>query len=175
MRADVHLAAAVLLMLGCTPKSAPPLAQQVTPRPSSLPAQEVAVSQPSYQEALRAIARDIEALKGEHPQLAEFSVEMHLDEERLSIGYSYHTHRSERRGGWVAAAPNPDADGIWFHIDFHDPDSTAQIHTQPVMQELRYGDMRVAYLILEGEETKPVGEKLYKILLASGVQSGGGN
>jgi len=127
----------------------------------------------SYAEAIQAIARDIEDIATAFSQLADFSADKHCDPERLTISYAYHTHRPQGRAGWAGAVPNPDADGIWFHIDFHDPDSMAQIHTQPVVIDRRYGDKRVMFLILEGKETKHVSAELQQILQRNGVVTPG--
>src|SRR5215831_8625236 len=84
-----------------------------------------------YQRTLRAIAEDIGKLKNEFPQLKEFSLAANFSAENLIIDYAYHTHQSHVPGGWRAHVPEPDDDGIWFYIDFHEPNSQAQIHTQP--------------------------------------------
>src|SRR5262245_52945003 len=81
---------------------------------------------------LKAIAMDIEKLKTDFPQLRDFSAATHLHAEPPSISYAFHTHAPERAGGWTSGVPNPDADGIWFYIDLHNPSSRLQIHTQPV-------------------------------------------
>jgi hypothetical protein len=41
----------------------------------------------SYESTLRKIAKSIEALKAEYPQLSEFSASVHCDFERLKIDY----------------------------------------------------------------------------------------
>lgn len=113
---------------------------------------------------LRSIASDIEQLKNGYPQLQEYSAEKNIDLERLVIEYSYKTHDSELRGGWTSGVPNPDPDGIWLYIDMHEPNSAAQIHIQPEMPNLCYGDKRVAFLILEGAKTKTVKAEISRIL-----------
>lgn len=128
-----------------------------------------AAAPPSYEEAIQAIAADIEGLKGEYPQLAEFSAAAHCEPDRLVVSYGYRTHQPEGRGGWAGAVPNPDDDGVWFYIDFHDPDSTAQIHTQPVVPPRRFRDKKVMFLILEGAQTKPLAGALEKVLAENGV------
>jgi hypothetical protein len=65
--------------------------------------------------------------------------------------------------------PNPDADGLWFHIDVHDPASTAQIHTQPMVEPLCLGRRRVSFLVLEGADAGAVGGELRAILGRHGV------
>jgi len=99
-----------------------------------------------------------------------FSPAACADLERLTITYSYSTHEPQGRPGWAGSVPNPNADGVWFYIDFHDPDSQAQIHTQPVTVPLCFGDKRVSFLILEGKKTKPVGEKIRTILEKHGIK-----
>jgi hypothetical protein len=124
----------------------------------------------SHERAIRSMAQDIEALAARFPQLADFDAERHCDTEDLSIGYAYHTHRPEGRPGWAGAVPNPDPDGIWFHIDLYDPDSTAQIHTQPMVPRLQRGDKRVQLLILEGEKTRKLHAELWRILQKHGAR-----
>ncbi|APV50414.1 hypothetical protein BWI17_12340 [Betaproteobacteria bacterium GR16-43] len=120
--------------------------------------------------ALEAIARDIEGLKGSYPQLADFSVARNLRIDRLSIDYAYRTHKPEPRGGWTSGVPNPDDDGIWFDIDFHDPKSTAEKHTQPA-KVVRHciGELELSFLHLEGTKTKSIMGDVWKILRKHGV------
>ena len=58
---------------------------------------------------------------------------------------------------------------MWFYIDFHEPNSTAQIHTQPVVPPLFFWDKKVMFLILEGKRTKELAGVLREILLRHGV------
>ena len=74
-----------------------------------------------YKKILTGIAHRIEALKKDFPHLKEFSPQKNTNLENLSISYEYHTHPAQHRGGWTSGVPNPDDDGIWFYIDFHDP------------------------------------------------------
>src|SRR4051812_4843641 len=85
-----------------------------------------------YVENLQEVARDIATLKQQFTQLKEFSPPKHLDPDRLVINYAYRTHKALFSGGWTSAVPNPNEDGVWFYVDFHDPNSRQQIHTQPV-------------------------------------------
>ena len=127
-------------------------------------------AEPDYPEVMRAIAREIEALKPEFPQLKEFSVAGSLRLESLAVSYGYHTHQPRRRPGWAGAVPNPNPDGIWFYIDLHDPSSQAQIHTQPfVLPVLWIGEKKVTFLVLEGAKTKPLGGRLNAILAKHGA------
>ena len=121
------------------------------------------------QKAIQAFARGIEALKKDYPQLAGFSASKSCQVDALTISHEFKTHPPARRGGWTSGVPNPDPDGIWFYIDIHSPDSTAQIHTQPVVEQLCLGKRRVQFLILEGEKTKPVAGAIRAVLLANGV------
>ena len=129
-------------------------------------------AKPGYQKFIVKVAQDIEGIKKDYAQLAEFSIEKHCDPDELKIRYGYKTHRSKRRGGWTAGVPNPDDDGIWFYIDLHDPDSTRQIHTQPATIKPYYRDKRVMFLILEGKKTKKARGKLYEILKNNGAAGG---
>src|SRR5882724_6746300 len=122
-------------------------------------------------DVIQAIGGDIAKLKDKFPQLGQFSVARHVYSDRLTIDYGYHTHRVQHHGGWTAGVPNPDDDGVWFFIDFHAPDSTAQIHTQPAQPfQSCFGDKRLAFLILEGKNTKSVNGALWKILTKHGVK-----
>jgi Calcium/calmodulin dependent protein kinase II association domain len=56
----------------------------------------------------------------------------------------------------VGGVPNPDADGVWFFIDFHRPDSQLQIDSQAVVPPYCFGDKLVLFVILEGKKTKSV-------------------
>jgi hypothetical protein len=73
--------------------------------------------------------------------------------------------------GWTSGVPNPDDDGIWFYLDFHDPDSMAQIHTQPwVGRKMCLGKKIAWLLILEGQKTKPLAREILSILEKYGVK-----
>jgi hypothetical protein len=126
-----------------------------------------------YAAILLDVARDLDALKPEFPQLKDYSPADHARADQLEISYSFRTHRPTHRGGWTSGVPNPDPDGVWFHLDFHDPDSQAQIHTQPVVPTGRLGKKVVMLLLLEGSATKPLGGRIWKILEARGVARAG--
>jgi len=148
-----------------------PPAQQVSPAQGQQapPAQASPILTSNYEKTLWNIALAIEKLKGRFPQLADFSARQGFYWKQLVIFYAYKTHRARRRGGWGGAVPNPDADGVWFHLDFHDPKSKAQIHTQPVVAKLRYREKRVMFLILEGAKTQPLTGEIQKILRDHGA------
>ena len=139
------------------------------PDDHAVPADPVAVTD---EEAILAIAKAIEDRRAEFPQLAEFSAAEHCDPARRSITYGHNMPPSTSRGGWTAGVPAPDDDGIWFYIDFHDPSSTEQIHTQPVVAPRHRGDKRVMFLILEGENTRSVVPTFAEIMAAHGVVDG---
>ncbi len=65
--------------------------------------------------------------------------------------------------------PEPDEEGVWFYIDFHDPDSRRQIHTQPMVPRYRYRDRNVMYLIREGSRTTHLSNAILQILQSVGV------
>jgi len=113
------------------------------------------------------IARDIAALKRTFPQLAHFDPKVYAG--ATSISYSFHTHEPARSGGWTSGVPAPDDDGMWFYIDMHDPDSTAQIHTQPMTAPLCLGALRVSFLIQEGARTRPLSAEISRILQQHGA------
>lgn len=123
-----------------------------------------------YRRSIEGIARDISGLKERYPQLKEFSVAEHLRADRYQISYGYRTHKAQGRGGWTSGVPNPDEDGIWFYIDFHDPASTAQIHTQPATTvPYCVGDMRLSFLSLEGAKTQSTQGAIWQILKKHGA------
>jgi hypothetical protein len=123
-----------------------------------------------YASALRGIARSIESLKSDYPQLAEFSRSEHSDVEGLRITYAYRTESPPRTGGWTSGVPSPVEGGVWFLIDFYDADSKAELHTQPVVPRYRFGEKRVMLLLREGAGTKPLHGALVGVLLEHGVQ-----
>ncbi|OGZ28114.1 MAG: hypothetical protein A2562_00490 [Candidatus Nealsonbacteria bacterium RIFOXYD1_FULL_39_11] len=125
----------------------------------------------NYLQVLQSIAEKIADLKVDYPQLAEFSPIANMNAESLVINYGYHTHQAEYHGGWASGVPSPDDDGIWFYIDFHDPDSQAQIHTQPENIAKCLGKKRVQFLILEGEKAKSLSSKINTILLDHGIET----
>jgi hypothetical protein len=137
-----------------------------------------AVAAPDYPATLQAIARDIAALKPQFPQLQDFSPAKHVRVEELVISYELHTYRPQRQdghpfGGWSAYVPNPYSDGVWFHINFHDPESRSQIDTQPVAAHPCLGGKRITFLILEGKETKPLAGRIQAILTRHGARDCG--
>ena len=122
-------------------------------------------AEPDYRKSLQEIARQIQALGSEYPQLADFSKTGLVDLDRLVIEYQFHTHAPQRTGGWTSGVPNPDEDGIWFHIDIHDPDSQAQIHTQPVVRTaITLGKKVALLLMLEGRKNKPAEGRIWEIV-----------
>jgi len=128
-------------------------------------------SVPDYRKTIQAVARDIETLRHQYPQLIEFSVIKSAEPDRLVIEYAYHTHAAVHAGGWTSHVPNPDDDGVWFYIDLHGPDSIAQIDTQPAQLAIQncVGKKRVTFLILEGRSTKPIAGRIAKILTRHGA------
>ncbi len=123
----------------------------------------------NYSEIVKNIGNEISALQKNYPQLVDFSPAKHVQLKSLEISYEYKTHEPARAGGWTSGVPNPDPDGIWFYIDFHDPQSTAQIHTQPIVTKGIIGKKEVMFLILEGDNTKRLHGKIWEILKKNGV------
>ena len=122
-----------------------------------------------YSGTIKEIALEIEALKKDFPQLKNF-FSKNIDENKLVISYGYSTYRSKSLAGWTKGVPNPNKDGIWFHLSFYDPKSDKQIHTQPIVHiPTCIGKKRVSLLILEGEETKSLSLPIWKILRKYGV------
>ena len=122
-----------------------------------------------YARVMQQITDDIAALKNTYPQLAGFDAARAFSAAQLTLTYDFHTHAPEPRGGWTSGVPNPDADGLWFYIDLHDADSSAEIHTQPITATSCLGAKRVSFLILEGERTRPIGSAIAKILQRHGA------
>jgi hypothetical protein len=122
-----------------------------------------------YRRSIQGIARGIEKLKTQYPQLDGFSSAENVNPDELKIEYAYSTREAERVGGWRSGVPHPNDDGLWFFIDLHDPDSMRQIHTQPVTVPLCLGEKRVSFLILEGKNTKSIHGAIWKIMSAQGV------
>ncbi|HET9952855.1 MAG TPA: hypothetical protein VFQ61_00045 [Polyangiaceae bacterium] len=120
-----------------------------------------------------AIARDIDALKPNYPQLAAFDPgNVIAGNGECTISYAYRTHRSTRRGGWVAQVPNPDPDGVWFHIGIWDPQGpgrNSQINTQPGFSVYRLAEDNVTFLALEGAKVKPLRPELRRVLERRGM------
>jgi hypothetical protein len=139
-------------------------------------ARPTAATAPDYPVALQAVARDIAALKSQFPQLRAFSADTHFRAEDLVVDYAYRTYRPQPQvgrpfGGWSVQVPNPYADGVWFYINFHDPDLALQIDTQPAMVPMLCFDrMRFTFLILEGKETKPLDGPIRAILTPHGAR-----
>ena len=132
----------------------------------------VLADQSIYREFIKKVAEEISMLKITYPQLKEFSLDKHVDLEKLKIEYSYHTHDSERTVGWTSAVPNPYPDGIWFYIDLHNKDSMAQIHTQPFTGiPLKFGNKIICFLILQGSETQSISAEIRSILKRNGAKS----
>ncbi|MFC1523291.1 hypothetical protein ACFL6N_00735 [Thermodesulfobacteriota bacterium] len=123
----------------------------------------------NYSEILENIGKEIAALREEYPQLIEFLPDQHVHIKSLKISYGYKTHKATHRGGWTSGVPNPDPGGIWFYIDFHDPKSSAQIHTQPMVRKGVIGNKEVIFLILEGEKTRSVNKKIWEILKRNSI------
>lgn len=124
-----------------------------------------------YCEFIKLVTEEITLLKETYPQLKEFSIDKHVDIKNLKVDYRYHTHESERTGGWTSSVPNPYSDGIWFYIDLHNKNSTAQIHTQPISgTSFKYGNKNICFLILEGSETKSISVEIISIFERNGVK-----
>src|SRR5215471_7809262 len=139
--------------------------------PDTAPASQVKI--------INAIGQDIANLKAKFPQLREFSVSNNVLSQRLIISYEYHTHiyqigGSSRSNPWTGsrarAWPEPDDDGVWFYIDFHDPASGSRYDTQPGDPQDCFEDKKVQFSILQGKKTNPVADEIRKILEQHGVK-----
>jgi len=150
---------------------ATPTEQAAAAPPTQAVTQAAASPPPSFPATCHEIAKDIEKLARQYPQLINFRA---VDQKDCWISYEYKTHRSTSRGGWSAGVPQPDPDGVWFHIGVYDPngpDAQAQIHTQPVVPNWWIGSRKVMYLILEGDKAKRAAPAITKILERHGMQT----
>ena len=193
---------AALLAVGCapTPTPAPALTPALTPTPTptltptptptptptsaSTSATTVAtgvgqaVAPPTARgfgpAECAAIAADIEALKASHAELADFDAKKAVTKADCTIGYTFRCHKPTGRGGWTAAVPNPDPDGIWFHIGIWDPsdpsEAMSQINTQPVIPRWTLGGRRVTWLVLEGSATSGAARAVFRVLEKHGLK-----
>jgi len=126
-------------------------------------------AEPDYQVIINKIALDIAALKGDFPQLTDFDPDTAINRDKFSIDYGFHTHRKPG-AGWTAGVPNPDNDGVWFYLDFHDPNSQLQIHTQPKTVPICLGKWKVSMLMLEGTNTKSLRASITSVLKNHGAR-----
>ncbi len=171
LRTPVFLPA--LLLAACA--SGPP-----SPAPSTARADRSAPSHaaaaPDLDATCRAIAADIRRLRDRFPQLADVERARITMGRSCRISFEHRCHRATHAGGWSAAVPNPDPDGVWFYLglwDESDPaEAAAQINTQPVMPLRTLGGKRVTFLILEGKATRPLGGELLRILKRHGLREG---
>jgi hypothetical protein len=110
------------------------------------------------------IAKEIELLKKDFPQLREFELSKNINKRNCKIDYKYKCHKSERKGGWTSGVPNPGPDGLWFYIALWDENFPAESISQinPDIWEIQ--DRRVTYIILEGENTKQINKEIIRIL-----------
>ncbi len=122
----------------------------------------------NYSDIIKDIAEEINLLKSKLPELEDFQIDKNVDLENLQIDYAFKTHDSQSQVGWTAGVPEPDNDGIWFYINIHDPDSMAQIDTQPGGISLCLKSKRVTFLMLKGRKTK-IGGEIDEILKKHGV------
>jgi hypothetical protein len=130
----------------------------------------VIMAEDSPSDTIQRIGAGIAQLKDQFPQLRNFSVSEHVHPERLAIEYGYHTHAARNMAGWAGGVPNPDADGVWFSIDFHSPDSLLELDWQPGVPSDCFGDKLVLFLVLEGEKTKSVEAAVWQLLWQQGVK-----
>lgn len=122
--------------------------------------------------AIAAIAADIEAMRPGYPQLSEFVAERNTEPARMTISYGAHTHAPRPSGGWTAGVPEPDEDGVWFSIDLHDPRSTLELHTQPMVGERHcFRGLELSFLLREGRATRSLNAPLWGILKKHGVRA----
>ena len=125
-------------------------------------------------ESCAAIAADIELLRARFPALVEYRTGAAMKRD-CAIEYGWHTHPPTGRGGWSAAVPNPDRDGVWLYIGLFDPTSpeaSDQINTQPVLPDWHIGTRKVTFLILEGDAVRGLGDAIVDVLRHHGLREG---
>jgi hypothetical protein len=128
----------------------------------------------SHEKFIESVAEGIAKLKEAYPQLAGFSREKNVDAGELKISYSFRARRAASGAGWRAGVPKPGPDGLWLYIDLHDPESMAQLHTQPSVKKLgRVDGKDVAFLIREGSATKKVAGAISALLESARKPSAG--
>jgi hypothetical protein len=131
----------------------------------------VTAAERDYSGIMKSIAGDIEKLKLQYPQLKDFSVSNNLNLRDLAIVYAYHTRSPEKTGGWTSGVPHPNEDGVWFYFDLHDPNSTAEVHTQPMVTvPMCLGSKNLSFLSLEGSHTTSIDGAIWKILRSYGAR-----
>ena len=119
-----------------------------------------------------ALAKEIEALKPEYPQLEAFSAVKAVS--GCSISYDHKTHQAAQRGGWTAGFPEPNSDGIAFYINLYDrPEQAGQADTQPVMPPWRIGKYKVTFLLLDGDKVPTVRTPIHNRLRLLGMGTEG--
>lgn len=117
------------------------------------------------------IAKNIEALKKDYPQLVAFKAPNSFKSKNYDISYAYKTVRAPKTGGWTSGVPHPTNDGVWFYISIHDVNSTRQIHTQPEMFKATYiGKYQFQLLLLQGKNTKNLNSALWNTFRKHGVK-----
>lgn len=124
----------------------------------------------NYSQIITEIGRDLAALVQDHPLFQDFSCTKHVHPRALRIDYAFRTHDDPKKKGWLKGVPNPDPDGIWLYIDFHDPDSQAQLHTQPVVPRASIGAKEVLFLLFQGQGTDSLELRIRNILEAHGIR-----
>jgi len=128
----------------------------------------------SFPQTCDAIARDIEALVPEYPQLANYRA---ADQQHCHISYSYKTvdvsDRSDmptQRAGYRGGLPDVEPDGVFLYIGIWDPKDkyNSQLDMQ-VSGIYEVGDRRVTFLLFEGEQTKKLSAEVQRIFERRGV------
>jgi hypothetical protein len=90
-----------------------------------------------------------------------------------SIDYAYHTHPSIRGGGWAARVPNPDPDGVWFHLAIWDPKGpvpTDPLNTQAGYSVFAFGEKHITVLIMGGTSSGSLTSELWRLLRHHGLR-----
>jgi hypothetical protein len=124
----------------------------------------------SFPETCEAIARDIQMLGRQYPQLASY----HADGRECRIWFEYRTTAPQGGGGWTGATPYPQPDGIWFYIGIYDPngpEAQSQIHTQPAVPNWWIGSRKVMFLLKEGTQTTRAAPAIFKVLENHGLET----
>lgn len=123
---------------------------------------------------LAAIAAEIEGLAATFPALEEFDADENLDLERLRIVYQHRVQRVVvERGRKRELVVEPGPGGIYLYIDFHEDAERDEARSQVFRGYFRNQGRRVRYVVRTGAQSRPLEERLWKILAAHGTTSHG--
>jgi hypothetical protein len=145
-------------------------APQATPPPQQAVPQATPPPNVSFPQTCNEIARDLETLTRQFPQLVNYRA---ADQKDCHVSYEYKTlPPSGRGGGWSAGVPRPEAGGVFLYIGIWDPNAkdNRQLDTQPMTGDWVIGDRRVTFILLEGDTVKSAGTAIRRLLERHGMR-----